>query len=104
MAHALLGSGAFGEVYLVERLDTGEQFAMKVLKKKNLSKLSLITLIGNFLVRYAVTERNVLSTASHPFIVGLNCAFQTNDKLFLILTYCAGGDMCEYLSANGPLP
>ena len=73
MAHALLGSGAFGEVYLVEKLGTGEKFAMKVLKKKNLSKDGMT--LGNFLVKYAVTERNVLSTATHPFIVALHCAF-----------------------------
>ncbi len=38
VAHALLGSGAFGEVYLVEELATGAPFAMKVLKKKSLSR------------------------------------------------------------------
>jgi serine/threonine protein kinase len=45
-------------------------------------------------VRYATTERNVLvSFTRHPFIVGLNYAFQTATKLFLILDYCPGGDM-----------
>lgn len=49
------------------------------------------------LIRYAQTERNVMSIANHPFIVKLNFAFQTEDKLFLILDYCEGGDLAEYL-------
>jgi serine/threonine protein kinase len=49
--------------------------------------------MGQNLVKYAVTERNVLSYTKHPFIVGLNFAFQTHDKLFLILDYCPGGDL-----------
>ena len=49
------------------------------------------------LVKYAMTERNVLSLTNHPFIVKLNSAFQTPDKLFLILDYCPGGDLAEHL-------
>ena len=40
---------------------------MKVLEKEKILKQNL--------VRYALTERNVLSTAKHPFIVSLVYAF-----------------------------
>lgn len=59
---------------------------MKVLQKENI--------FDRHLVRYATTERNVLTYyTKHPFIVGLNFAFQTSKRLFLILDYCAGGDL-----------
>jgi len=45
-----------------------------------------------------MTERNVLSLTRHPFIVKLNFAFQTIDRLFLILDYCPGGDLAEHLA------
>lgn len=45
-----------------------------------------------------MTERNVLSITNHPFIVKLSYAFQTVDKLFLILDYCPGGDLSEHLA------
>ena len=54
-------------------------------------------MLGNNLVKYALTERNVLSLTNHSFIVKLNYAFQTSDKLFLILDYCPGGDLGEHL-------
>lgn len=49
------------------------------------------------MIKYALTERNVLSILHHPFVVHLNFAFQTTDKLFLILDYCPGGDLSQYL-------
>jgi len=64
---SLLGQGSFGEVYLVKKKDTGQLYAMKVLQKQRI--------MGQNLVKYAITERNVLSYTRHPFIVGLNYAF-----------------------------
>jgi hypothetical protein len=89
VCHALLGKGSFGEVYLVQKKNTGLLYAMKVLSKDKVT--------GQNLVKYAMTERNVLSITNHPFIVKLNYAFQTIDKLFLILDYCPGGDLAEHL-------
>ena len=85
----LLGKGTFGEVFLVEKKDTGAQYAMKVLEKKKV--------MGQNIVRYALTERNVLSLVEHPFIVRLNFAFQTKKKLFLILNFYPCGDLGDLL-------
>ena len=49
------------------------------------------------LIKYAVTERNVLSCIRHPFIVSLKYAFQTSDKLILFLENCPGGDLASNL-------
>jgi protein-serine/threonine kinase len=92
---ALLGKGSFGEVFLVAKIDTNQLFAMKVLAKDKLMSRNLI--------KYAITERNVLSYIKHPFIVGLNYAFQTAANLFLILDYCPNGDLAALLSAEGRL-
>lgn len=80
-----LGKGSFGEVYLVEKKDTLELFALKVLKKEKV--------LGNNLVRYAFTERNILMTISHPFIIKLIYAFQTPEKLAMIMDFCPNGDL-----------
>jgi serine/threonine protein kinase len=88
-----LGKGSFGEVYLVQKIkgqNASQLYAMKVLSKERI--------MGHNLVRYAKTERNVLSYTTHPFIVNLNYAFQNRDKLFLILDYCQGGDLARVLA------
>ncbi|CAD8089761.1 unnamed protein product [Paramecium primaurelia] len=84
----LLGRGSFGEVYLVQKQQN--LYAMKVLRKSLIFKQNIC--------RYAITERNVLSVSSHPFIVKLRYAFQTQDKLFMILDYCPGGDLGQILT------
>ena len=86
---AQLGKGSFGEVYLVQKINTQEKFAMKVLRKERI--------MGQNLLKYAIAERNVLSLSNHPFIVKLNFAFQTSSKLFLILEYCPNGDLAKHL-------
>lgn len=85
-----LGRGSFGEVYLVEKIDNNQQFALKVLKKEKV--------LGNNLVRYAFTERNILLHISHPFIVKLNYAFQTPEKLVMVMDYCPNGDLGTHLA------
>ena len=58
---------------------------MKVLRK------SLV--IERDQLEHTKSERNVLSSVSHPFLVHLHCAFQTPTKLYLILDYVPGGEL-----------
>jgi serine/threonine protein kinase len=69
----------------VKHKRTDAAYAMKILQKSQVTR-------GN-LLRYTVTERNILSYIRHPYIVSLHYAFQTPQHLVLVLQYCSGGDL-----------
>ena len=66
---------------------------MKVLRKENVVKRKQ--------VEHTKTERRVLGYTKHPFIVGLHYAFQTQDNLYFVLDYCAGGELFFHLGRLG---
>lgn len=89
----VLGKGSYGKVMLVKKSGGDEVFAMKMLRKDHIVKRNQ--------VEHTRTERSVLEAATHPFIVDLKYAFQTPTKLYVVLEYCAGGELFFHLSRAG---
>eukprot|EP00347_Sterkiella_histriomuscorum_P002658 403367298 len=87
---AKLGQGSYGEVFLVEEINSKSQFAMKMLDKAKVLEQELL--------RYTVTEKEILQKSNHPFIVKLFYAFQTSKYFFLIQEFCPCGDMAKLLT------
>ena len=76
--------------------EKGRLFAMKMLRKTHLLRRGQI--------ERTRTERKVLAKVNHPFIMKLHFAFQNNEKLFLVLDYCAGGELFFHLSRYRRFP
>lgn len=85
----VLGKGAFGKVFLVRERHLDQLFAMKVLKKKEI--------IRRKQVEHTLTERDLMGTIHHPFIVELKFSFQTKHNLFMVSEFCAGGELFFHL-------
>ncbi|XP_058591853.1 ribosomal protein S6 kinase alpha-2 isoform X1 [Neofelis nebulosa] len=88
----VLGQGSYGKVFLVRKTkgsDTGQLYAMKVLKKATLKVRDRVR---------SKMERDILAEVNHPFIVKLHYAFQTEGKLYLLLDFLRGGDLFSRLS------
>lgn len=75
---------------------TKERSALKILEKTQVLKQNMI--------KYAIAERNILTLAHHPFIVNMEHAFQTPERLFLVMEYCPGGDLGMKLARDGKIP
>lgn len=91
----LLGKGAFGAVLLVNKVNgdgSGQQFALKVMKKRSLAKQKAINV--------ARIEREVLAVVRHPYLVGLCYAFQSRSRLYLVTEYLRGGSLEDYLKIH----
>jgi len=85
----IIGRGAFGEVRVVVKKDDNSIYAMKTLEKKEM--------IDKNQVDHIKTERNLLSAADNPWLVRLVYSFQDNEYLYLVMEYCAGGDLMTIL-------
>ncbi|KAJ5077517.1 non-specific serine/threonine protein kinase [Anaeramoeba ignava] len=85
-----IGKGSFGKVFLVRKKDNGKIYAMKVLRKS--------VVVNRNQVVHTKTERDVLSKVHHPFIVELKYAFQTEDKLYMVMEYINGGELYFHLN------
>lgn len=90
-----IGSGSFGIVYKVTKINDGKIFAMKSLSKASLQKQKQL--------KYAISECKIMKQLNHPFIVPLYYAFQTPKYLYLILELCPNGDLLELLEKKGIL-
>eukprot|EP01029_Cantina_marsupialis_P031470 TRINITY_DN907_c0_g2_i1.p1 TRINITY_DN907_c0_g2~~TRINITY_DN907_c0_g2_i1.p1 ORF type:complete len:401 (+),score=59.56 TRINITY_DN907_c0_g2_i1:85-1203(+) len=91
-----VGRGSFGKVVMVKLKETGDIFAMKVLKKE--------MVIQRKQYEHTLSERRILSNISHPFIVSLRFAFQTDHKLYMVFDFFNGGEIYHYLSRLGCFP
>jgi Protein kinase domain len=90
----VIGRGGFGEVQLVRMRDTGQVFAMKVMKKKRLIRKKQET--------HVRSERNALADNAefyrqNPWVVKLYYSFQDPDYLYLVMEFIPGGDMMHLL-------
>ena len=92
----VIGRGSFGKVYLVQKIDTDEFFAMKVLKKESIST--------NSQRLHTIAERKILQEIDHPFIVKLHYAFQNPDKLYFVMDFLNGGEMFTHLRKKVKFP
>lgn len=89
----LIGKGSFGKVLQVRKKDTGKIYAMKVLRKE--------AIIARKQVAHTKAEKSILSKIQHPFIVTLNYAFQTEEKLYMVLDFINGGELFFHLKREG---
>jgi serine/threonine protein kinase len=89
----VIGRGSFGKVLQVKKKDNGKIYAMKILNKKHL--------IARKQVVHTKTERKVLQSITHPFIVNLIYAFQTEAKLYMVLEFFNGGELFFHLKNQG---
>ncbi|KAI5808730.1 kinase-like domain-containing protein [Peziza echinospora] len=85
----VIGKGAFGEVRLVQKKDTGKIYAMKTLLKSEMHKKDQLA--------HVKAERDVLAESDSPWVVNLYYSFQDTTYLYLIMEFLPGGDLMTML-------
>jgi len=94
---AVIGRGAFGEVRLVRKRDSGEIFALKSLEK---SAMVLKNQVG-----HVKAERDILASADNDnnWLVTLHYSFQDDHRLYMVMEYLPGGDLMGLLMKEDTL-
>ncbi|KAF7630774.1 Protein kinase domain-containing protein [Meloidogyne graminicola] len=92
----VLGEGSFSTVYYSKEVDTGDEYAIKVLLKSEIRREGR--------VRYVLREKDIMalltySHGGHPFIIHLYCTFQDNDHF--ALAYAKHGELLDWLHRLG---
>ncbi|XP_051484364.1 serine/threonine-protein kinase ULK3 isoform X3 [Apus apus] len=91
-----LGSGTYATVYKAYRKrDTREVVAIKCVSKRSLNQASVENLL---------TEIEILKTIRHPHIVELKDFQWDSDHIYLIMEFCAGGDLSRFIRMRRILP
>ena len=85
----ILGKGAFGKVILAQMKSNKNVYAIKVLNKKFIVEENQLD--------HTKAEKMILTHINHPFLVGLDYAFQTDDKLYFVLQFMKGGELFQHL-------
>ncbi|KAJ8410999.1 hypothetical protein AAFF_G00180340 [Aldrovandia affinis] len=88
-----IGSGGFAKVKLGRHLLTGEKVAIKIMEKKEL---------GDDLPRVK-TEIEAMKNLSHQHVCRLYHVIETATKIFMVLEYCPGGELFDYIIAKDRL-
>ena len=93
---AELGSGAFGKVVLGKHILTNELVAIKILDKM---------ILNNTPDDYQSVKQeiNILKTVKHKHIVQLYEVLQTPRHIFIIMEYCEGKDLLDYILTKNKL-
>ena len=79
----VIGKGAFGEVRLVQKVDTGHVYAMKILRKADM--------VEKEQVAHVRAERDILVEADHQWVVKMFYSFQDPANLYLVMEFLPGG-------------
>jgi serine/threonine protein kinase len=93
-----LGRGAYSTVYLGRHVKTAKTVAIKAMDWDRLTRGSPKT---------ESTLRNeieILRTMDHSHIVKLYDVLREGAMVYIIMEYCGGGSLEEYINKKGPLP
>jgi len=88
-----LGTGAFGRVRFVTYKPNGKPYALKTLKKSAIIKMKQVD--------HIISEKAILTSLSHPFIVNMFGSFHDTRYIYMMLEYIVGGEFFTHLRKAG---
>ncbi|KAG8195004.1 hypothetical protein JTE90_008176 [Oedothorax gibbosus] len=85
-----LGQGTYGKVQLAVNRETGQEVAVKTIKKNKIENEQDLIRIRR--------EIQIMSSIQHPHITHIYEVFENKDKIVLVMQFASGGELYDYLS------
>ena len=85
-----IGSGGFAKVVLGTHIPTGEKVAIKIMDKQQI-------LSDELNKERVLSEIAILKIVRHNNIIKLYEVMETPQKIFLVMEYCDGGELFDYI-------
>lgn len=120
-----IGVGSTSKCYRCSRKSDGQNFACKVIDKRQVevkftglldqffveinvrnSSTFKAALIKNFIIfpdPLICTESQVLKTLNHPNIIHLEDTYETADRIYMVMEMMMGGELFDYVVEKGTL-
>lgn len=93
LANTNIGVGGFGKVYKVRHKVSKNVFAIKVINKKKILEHDLVEQIK--------LEVKIMYKLNHDHILKLDNHYEDDDNFYLILQFCAKGQIYSLLKKEG---
>jgi hypothetical protein len=84
-----IGEGRYGKVKLAEHIVTRKKVAVKIMKKAQMEAADLARI---------KRELRVMTVLDHPNIVKLYQVIDTPETTCIVMEFCSGGDLYDYIS------
>ena len=84
----IIGQGSFGKVFIATD-KSGKKYAIKCLKKKKSLKF-----------QHPLNEIKMGRNLKHHNILGIKEIYEDLNKIFIVMDYCDGGDLFDYIIKN----
>lgn len=91
----MLGTGAFGRVFLCQDCKTKKFYAMKMLQKKKCR-------VAQISKERLLMEKKILLESRHPRIVKMYFSFQDEKYFYFVMEYLEGGPIKKYINPKLP--
>eukprot|EP00929_Paragymnodinium_shiwhaense_P118615 TRINITY_DN90529_c0_g1_i1.p1 TRINITY_DN90529_c0_g1~~TRINITY_DN90529_c0_g1_i1.p1 ORF type:complete len:424 (+),score=107.07 TRINITY_DN90529_c0_g1_i1:114-1385(+) len=106
---AKLGVGAFGSVKKGTKISNGQEVAIKTVQKRIIKDSTSSHRMGSAHMLAVNTgyakqldrEMNLLRVLNHPNIIRLLDTFEDEERIFLVLEFCEGGEILDVILDQG---
>jgi hypothetical protein len=87
-----IGEGAYSKVVKARHNKSQEIYAIKITEKRLMEKEEKMYQI--------YIENEILNFCNHPNIIEIFGIYEDEDKIYMVIEYCAKGDLSDFVVAN----